>query len=403
MEFRETLLSAVRTLWSHKMRSALTMLGVVIGTGALVAVTALIGGLNRSVAAQFQSVGTDIISVSRYPWVQMGDSEEYKNRKVITLSDAEAVGRLSSVGLMAPNIHTRRNVAHAGRTVRFTTITGTTAEYEVIDNFAVESGRFLTDLDVDRHRESAVLGAGVAEELFPVRDPIEKPIRIGGKRFTVVGVLKRKGSIFGESLDDLVIIPVTTFEKAFGSRRSVVIDCSPAEGVTIERAMDDIRQIMRLRRHVPRGAPDDFAINTQDDLMSAYNSLTGVLYFAMTGIVALALLVGGIGVMNVMLVSVAERTREIGVRKAIGAKRADISSQFLVESMILTGLGGVVGIIGGSALALIVKAATPLPAAVTPAAIAMAVGFSVVTGLAFGFYPAVRASRLIPIEALRYE
>jgi putative ABC transport system permease protein len=403
MEFRETLLSAARTLRSHKMRSALTMLGVVIGTGALVAVMALIAGLNRSVAAQFQSVGTDIISVSRYPWVQMGEAEEYRDRKHITLADAEAVGRLPSVGLMAPNVHTRRHVTYKGRSVRYTLVTGTTLEYETIDNFTVESGRFITGIDVDRNRQSVVLGADVAEELFPVRDPLESDVRVGGKRFTVVGVLEPKGSIFGSSMDDLVLIPVTTFEKAFGSRRSVVIDCSPAEGVPIERTIDDVRQLMRLRRGVPRDAPDDFAINTQDDLMAAYNSLTGVLYFAMTGIVALALLVGGIGVMNVMLVSVAERTREIGVRKAIGAKRGDISAQFLVESVILTGLGGIIGILGGGLLALLVKAATPLPASVTPVAVTLAVGFALVTGLAFGFYPALRASRLVPIEALRYE
>jgi putative ABC transport system permease protein len=403
MEFRETLLSAVRTLRSHKMRSALTMLGVVIGTGALVAVMALIAGLNQSVAAQFQSVGTDIISVSRYPWVQMGDNEEYRDRKLITTEDAEAVGRLDSVGLMAPNIHTRRHVTHEDRAVRYTLVTGTTPEYETIDNFAVESGRFITGLDVQRHRQAAVLGADVARELFPVRDPLERDVRVGGKRFTVVGVLESKGSIFGESMDDLVIIPVTTFERTFGTRRSVVIDCSPADGVPIERTIDDIRQLMRIRRGVPRGAPDDFAINTQDDLMSAYNNLTGILYFAMTGIVALALLVGGIGVMNVMLVSVAERTREIGVRKAIGAKRSDISSQFLVESIILTGIGGLVGILGGAGIALVVKAATPLPASVTPTAVALAIAFAIVTGLAFGFYPALRASRLIPIEALRYE
>ncbi len=403
MEFRETLLSSFRTLRPHKMRSALTMLGIVIGSGALVAVMSMIAGLNQSVSAQFQSIGTDIISVSKYPWIQMGDSEDFRNRKDITLADAEAVGRLPSVGLMAPNIHTRRNIAYGGETVRDTLVTGSTAEYETIDNYLVDSGRFITNLDDDRHRASVVLGADVAEELFHLRDPLGHDIKVGGKRFTVVGVMEAKGDIFGESLDDLVIIPITTFQKAFGRRRSVVIDCSPADGVSMQRTMEEIRQLLRIRRQVPRNDPDDFAINTQSDLVSGYNALTGVLYMAMVGIVGLALLVGGIGVMNVMLVSVAERTREIGVRKAIGARRRDITLQFLVESVILTGLGGGLGILGGSAIAFLVKAATPLPAAVTPTAVILAASFALVTGLTFGVYPATRAGRLNPMEALRYE
>ncbi|MBD3349079.1 MAG: FtsX-like permease family protein [Candidatus Eisenbacteria bacterium] len=403
MEFGETLKSSFRTLWSHKLRSALTMLGIVIGTGALVAVMSLVAGLNAAVAAQFQSVGTDIVSVSKYPWVQMGDTEEYRNRADITEEDAEAVELLDSVGLVAPNIHTRRNVTHEGSNVRGTLITGTTPEYETIDNFSVREGRFITEFDVERRRSAAVLGTDVARELFEFTDPLEKKVRIGGHSFTVVGLLEEKGDILGSSLDDLVIVPFSTFEKLFGHRRSVVIDCQPAPGMPMDRTVEDIRQIMRIRRKVPRGEPDDFAVNTQDDLASFYRQITGALYMAMLGIVALSLLVGGIGVMNVMLVSVAERTREIGVRKAIGARRFDITSQFLVESIFLTCLGGIIGILGGSGIGLLVRRLTPLPAAVTPVAVALAVAFALVTGLLFGVYPASRAGRLNPIEALRYE
>ncbi len=403
MEFRETLLSAVRTLGSHKMRSGLTMLGIIIGSLSLVAVMSLIAGLNQSVATQFQSIGTDIISVSLYPWVQMGDSDEYRNRPRLTIEDAEAVAALPSVGLTAPNIHTGRRVSYRGESLPRVHVQGSTPEYETIDNYPIGYGRFITELDVDRRRQVAVIGVDVADELYGLRDPIGRDIQIDGKRFKVVGVLEEKGDIFGESQDQHVIVPISAFEKAFGSRRSVVIDCQPAEGASMQRTIEDIRMLLRVRREVPRDDPDNFAINTQDDLMASYNALTGVLYLAMTGIVALALLVGGIGVMNVMLVSVAERTREIGIRKAIGARRRDVTLQFLIEAVILTCLGGAVGIGIGAGLALLVRAISPLPAAVTPAAVGIAIAFSLVTGIVFGVYPAFRAGRLNPIQALSYQ
>ena len=403
MEFRETLLSAARTLRSHKLRSALTMLGVVIATGSLVALMSLISGLNRSVAVQFQSLGTEIISVSIWPWIQVGDSDEYRHRKHLTIEDSEAVRELPAVGLVAPNVHTGRRVTYEGERLPMVQISGSTPEYQTIDAYSVEAGRFLTRLDVERRRRTAVLGRDVADELFGARDPIGRDIRLGSDRFRVAGVLEPKGSLFGNSLDELVIIPITTFEKEFGRRRSVVIDCQPAEGYSIDETIDSIRQLLRIRRKVPRGEPDDFAINTQSDLLDQYRQLTGILFGAMLGVVSLALLVGGIGIMNVMLVSVAERTREIGIRKAIGARRRDIIAQFVVEAIILTGIGGAIGMLGGSGLGGLVALLTPLPATVTPGSIMLAAGFSVFTGLVFGVYPALRAGGLSPIEALSLE
>jgi putative ABC transport system permease protein len=236
-----------------------------------------------------------------------------------------------------------------------------------------------------------------------VEDPLEKEIRIEGKRFFIVGILEEKGKIFGESLDNTVIIPISTFQKNFGMRwRSVNIMAQAREGQK-NQAIDEIRNVMRRRRKVPPDKPDDFAINSSDALMDAYNKLTGAAFLVMIGVSSLSLLVGGIGIMNIMLVSVTERTREIGIRKAVGARYRDILWQFLIEAMTVSGLGGVLGIILGFAIAKLISIASNLPATIPIWSIVLGFGFSSAVGIFFGLYPATKAARLDPVEALRYE
>jgi putative ABC transport system permease protein len=282
------------------------------------------------------------------------------------------------------------------------TVRGVSHDYEDVGKVAVDEGRFFTEAE-DRKSMVCVLGAGVVKAVFGRVPPVGREIEIDGRKLRVVGTLEATGSVFGTSSDDIALVPYRVVLEVFGRSRDNIAMMLPREGVRVEDAMDDVRVTMRVIRKIPPGKADGFALSTQESLLETYNKLTGSIYWVMRIVASIALLVSGIGIMNIMLVAVMERTREIGLRKAIGATRKAIMAQFLVEAVVLTLMGGAVGIALGFLIRIGVAAGTPLPASVPAWAVPMAIGICCAVGIFFGAYPALRASALDPVEALRYE
>jgi putative ABC transport system permease protein len=406
MQLGESLHVAASILRAHKLRAALTGLGVIIGVASVIALTAIVAGIRDSVARQFRSIGAEMISINRWDWAASGDEDEdYEKRKPLTMREYEAVRSLPSVQIACPTVYTARDVAFRSVRVGNVQICGTNDVYPAIENWTVAEGRFLTQDDLRAARHVVTLGADVAQNLFPGGGGIDQEIRIGPHAYRVIGSFEKKGSIFGQSQDNLVVVPYTTFAKHWGisTHRDVNISALAAAGRSMQETIDEIRAALRRVRRVPPEANDDFAINTSDRLIQTFNRITGGFFAVMVMIGGMALLVGGIGIMNVMLVSVTERTREIGIRRAIGAKRRDIVTQFLIEAVILSLFGGALGILLGCALGLGVGKVTPLPTRISPASIVLGFGVSSLVGLVFGIWPATRAARQDPVEALRYE
>jgi putative ABC transport system permease protein len=399
----ERLATAYGALRMHRMRSLLTILGIVIGITTVIALQALVNGLNRTVETQFKSIGADMISVNLYDWGIHFGPHKRKARKPLTMEDTDAVGHCPSVKAVAPTIYERQQLRYRTKTVGPLTICGTTEPYPRIENYAVAHGRFLTDSDVERARWVAVIGSDVQRDLFGLEDPVGKKMRIADRVYDVVGVLSPRGAVFGESQDNLVAIPATTFQNHFGKQRTVNISALPVSRSKVEVAKEEIRIALRRTRGVRPTEPDDFALNTADQVITQFKQLTGAIFAAMVGIGGLSLLVGGIGIMNIMLVSVTERTREIGIRKALGARRRDIRYQFLAEAVLLCLAGGVLGVSLGLGLAAFIGKISPLDAAVTPGTVILGLVFSSVVGISFGLLPAIRAARLNPVDALWYE
>lgn len=412
-EIKESMLMAMASIKAHKMRAFLTILGVLIGVTTVIAMVSIISGLNKSMARQIESLGSNVIYVTKFQLEIRfeGPSEEERNRKPITFEDATAVKDLCpSVEAVSPQNWGPgpKTVKYVGNEVSQFELIGVLPEYEVVNNNYAEHGRFFTDSDVKYRAMVAVLGVDMADALFPNLDPIGKEISIGGrnfspKRFTVIGVMEKKPSILGESQNKFVLLSYDTYKKLYPEEKELLLVAKPKSSELIEKAIDEITQVMRLRRGVPADKPNDFAVSTQEDLMDMYRKITGAIYMVMVLISSIGLLVGGVGVMNIMLVSVTERTREIGVRKAIGARRKDILWQFLIEAMTLSGSGGILGIVIGLLLGELVSALSPLPAAVSVFWIILGFSFAVSVGLIFGIYPAYRAAKLDPIVSLRYE
>ncbi len=409
---KEIFRMAIDSIKSHKLRSFLTLLGIVIGVMTVIGMVSIIQGLNRSFLSQLESVGSDIIGVVKYePGIHTGNlSEEERQRKDLTFEDAMAIEEecplVKAVAVdISVDIFEEITIKYQNTKVQDAFILGMNERWPlVLSVYLPREGRFLTESDITHRTRVCVLGAELEETLFPHTQAIGKKIRIGPEKFLVVGVLEKRGSMFGQSQDNLVGIPITTLMKYFPyDLENIEITLTPKKHGYIQETIEQVINVLRKRRKVGFGKPNDFAIYTQDTIIDLYNQLTGAAYLVMIVISSISLLVGGIGVMNIMLVSVKERTREIGIRKAIGARPSDILRQFLIEAIFLTGIGGVIGIIIGFCIAFLVKAVTPLPASVTLWSVFLGFFVSVSVGLFFGIFPAQKASKTDPIVCLRYE
>jgi putative ABC transport system permease protein len=405
-QFLEAAGIALSAIWASKLRSFLTVLGNIVAVTSIIAVVSLIQGMNVYVSdAIVTDVGADNFTIQRVPVVRSADDEEkVRNNPRLTLDEAHAVRRFGdNIAAVAAQARASAQVAYGEEKLEQVQIQGVSREYMFFGTFNAERGRLISQTEVDRNRQVALLGYQTADRLFGPQDPIDKVIKIRGIHFRVVGVSKKKGSIFGQSQDEFAIIPLGAFQRMFGARPNMQLLVKPRSTDVLDAAMQDATVAMRVERRLGPKDPDNFGMFTSDTLMNIYHTFTSGIFAVLLGVVALSLVVGGIVIMNIMLMVVSERTREIGLRKALGARRRDIMWQILTESVTLSTFGGVIGTTLGFGLALLIASLTPLPAAVQWWAVGLGLGITAVVGLFFGMYPAMRAASLDPIEALRRE
>jgi putative ABC transport system permease protein len=402
----ESVKLALSSIWANKLRSLLTLLGNIVAVASIITVVALITGVNSAVSdAIVSDLGADSFTVQRMGFTQNEDEfERMRNNPIVTTDDAEAIKRFSqTVSAVMAQGNQRVSVAYRDEELESVQVQGVSEEYLEFSTFNAERGRMISAIEISRKRPVALLGWGVADRLFGAADPIDKTIRVAGVNFRVLGVSAKKGAAFGNSLDEFVIIPLGSFQKLFGTRRSLELMIKPRDPTLVDLAKDETRTALRVERRLKPKDPDNFGILASESVLGIFQQATAGIAIVLVGIVGLSLLVGGIVIMNIMLMVVSERTREIGLRKALGAKRRDIMSQVLTESITLSMCGGLVGVALGSAIAALISALTPVPSAVKPWSVALGVVVTALVGLFFGFYPARRAAMLDPIEALRRE
>ena len=405
-QFVEAAVIALNAIWSNKLRSFMTVLGNIVAVTSIIAVVSLIQGMNGYVTnAIVSDVGADNFTIQRMPVVRTQEDEErVRNNPRITLQDAAAVRKFSdNVGAVAAQASASARISYGNQELDGAQIQGVSRDYVFFSTYTAEQGRLISPVEVDSKRPVTVLGWEVADKLFGPLDPIDKVIKIGRRNFRVVGVSKKKGSAFGNSQDNFAVIPLGNFQKMFGSRPNMELIVKPRSPELVATAMDDATVAMRIERRLRPAERDNFGMFTSDTLLGLYHTATNGIFAVLIGVVALSLVVGGIVIMNIMLMVVSERTREIGLRKALGARRRDIIWQILTESVTLSTMGGFVGTLFGFIAAIIVSKLTPLPAAVQLWSVAIGIGITALVGLFFGLYPAMRAARLDPIEALRRE
>ena len=408
MNISEAIKIASLSLWANKLRSSLTLLGVVIGVAAVIAVVTFVNGINGYVATKIFNLGADVFIVFKVsPAVTNIDKFlEGEKRKDLTLEDYQAVLEACKhcewVGASLYN--TNGHVKYGEQSISDTIVRGLTPSMVTILDIDLTAGRMISDTDLRNHSAVVVVGPDIVENLMPGTDPINKEIRIDGWVYRVVGVGKAKGKTLGQTMDNYALMPITSFQKQNGSHKDVHISGKAvAGGAGFEEAMDETRAILRARRHVHPGDEDNFDIETNDSLLSIWSNFSGTFFYAMIGIAAISLVVGGIVIMNIMLVSVTERTREIGIRKAMGARSSDILLQFLIESVFLAKAGGLLGVLLGIAVAKGVTLAIGMPSEIKLWAVAAGLLVAASVGIFFGVYPARRAAKLDPITALRFE
>jgi len=414
MPLSEALRLALQAIWGAKLRSFFTLLGIIVSVGFLVVVVAVIQGMNAYVKENLTGamIGTNAFQVRRSP-ISVGllDDEEVKaiaKRPLVSTEDAEAVRRAlpeaSAVALQSGWPTPISDVSYGNRTVGSVLVFGITPPYQIVQDYQILAGAPLTEPDVRERRLATVIGYDIAAKLFDnPASAVGHRLRIAGQEVLVTGVIAKKGRVLGQSFDGFVLLPFTTFESFYGRRKTTVVSVKMANAEGVEPAMLRAEEAMRVAHRLRPGEENDFTVDKADALIAFWRQLTKVLFTAIPAVVCIGIVVGGIVIMNIMLMSVTERTREIGLRKSLGATRADIRRQFLIEAVVLSSLGGVQGVLAGWGLAIAVSALTPLPARITLWSVAVALTLGGSAGVIFGVFPASRAARLDPITALRAE
>ncbi|MBI5708973.1 MAG: ABC transporter permease [Candidatus Eisenbacteria bacterium] len=415
----ETFRMAGLALVANRLRTLLALLGIVIGVATVIGMVSLINGFQRSFQQSIRSLGSNTIYIRRIrPGVQFsfGVPDSLKQRRAFTMADAEAIlAHSPAVKAISPwkFPFDDLRLSYREKKTKLTFVYGTNHDHLLTHGYELERGRFFTDQEVERRASVVVIGRDTRDAMFGNRNAIGQTVHVGTIPFTVVGEFTSKGKLLGNNFDEVAVVPYTVIDKYwaappsappwFPKRGELFLDAIAVSPDRSEEAQREISEVLRVRRHLPSNKRNDFVVFTDDAFLQLYNTVTGGIVALMTLISSIALVVGGIGVMNIMLVAVTERTREIGVRKALGAPRRAILAQFLVEAVVLTAAGGAVGVALGAGISALVKAVSPLPTYVSLWSVIVGLGFSALVGVFFGLYPALRASRLDPVESLRYE
>ena len=407
MEFKEAIKLALQSLWQNKLRTVLTLLGVMIGVASVIAVVTLVNGANTYVTTKFTRYGADVFTISRFPAIitNSTDYEKYQRRKNILYDDYTYVrDNCKQCVAMGAQQATIGKITRETYSVTDSQVRGYTWQMPSLQNLDILEGRGFTQVDEDHASHVAIIGSDIRDNLFPGIDPLGLELRVDGQQYTVIGVAEKQGSTFGQSQDNWVGVPLPAYMKTYGASKSVTIYIKAGSaGSVLQEAGDEVRVLMRSKRHDAPGQPDSFELDVNNTLVGFFSVITGMFGAVAGGIAMIALVVGGIVIMNMMLVSVSERTREIGIRKALGARGKDITLQFLVESAAMALLGGFLGVLIGLIIAEVVTLALGFPSTVTAWSVALGLVMATGTGIFFGVYPAWKAASLDPIVALRSE